>query len=91
LAKNSLLGCDNVSDNTVTREGSLGIVKISEEGVYAVTAGVGHALMVTAAGLELMLVSAVVVVMEASKSMASSSTAAISLIDVNGMLVFGYC
>ena len=36
------------------------------------------------------LVAAVGVVKEASRSMASSSTAAMSLVDVNGMPVVGY-
>ena len=106
LAKNSLLRCDSVSDDRVTGEGSLAIVEISEEGVYVVmavvvvaavvvavvmvAAVVVAAVVVAAAGVESRLLAAVVVVKEASKSMASSSTAAMSLIDVNGMSVVGY-
>ena len=105
LAKNSLLRCDSVSDDRVTGEGSLAIIEISEEGVYVVmavvvaavvvaavvaAAVVVAAVVVAAAGVESRLVAAVVVVKEASKSMASSSTAAMSLIDVNGMSVVGY-
>jgi hypothetical protein len=102
LAKNSLLRCDSVSDDRVTGEGSLAIVEISEEGVYVVMAVVVvvaavvvavvvvAAVVVAAAGVESRLVAAVVVVKEASKSMASLSTAAMSLIDVNGMSVVGY-
>jgi len=48
------------------------------------------AVVVAAAAVESRLVAAVVVVKEASKYMASSSTAAMSLIDVNGMSVVGY-
>jgi hypothetical protein len=91
LAKNSLLRCDSVSDDSVTGEGSLAIVEVSEEGVYVVMAVVVVAAVVVAAtGVESRLVAAVVVVKQASKSMASSSTAAMSLIDVNGMSVVGY-
>jgi len=100
LAKNSLLRCDSVSDDRVTGEGSLAIVEISEEGVYVgmvvvvaaavVAAVVVVAVVVAAAGVQSRLVAAVVLVKEALKSMASSSTAAMSLIDVNGMSVVGY-
>jgi len=94
LEKNSLLGCDSVSDERVTGEGSLAQVEISEEGVYVVktveVAAVEVALVVvTAAGVESRLLAAVVVVKDASKSMASLSTAATSLIDVNNMSVVG--
>jgi hypothetical protein len=41
-------------------------------------------------GVQSSLVAEVVVVKEASKSMASFSTAAMSLVDINGMLVVGY-
>jgi len=90
LAKNSLLRCDSVSDDRITGEESLAIVEISEKGVYAVTTVVVAAVVVAAAGVQSRLVAAVEVVKEASKSMASSSTAAMSLIDVNGMSVVGY-
>jgi hypothetical protein len=90
LAKNSLLRRDSVSDDKVTGEGSLAIVEISEEGVYVVTAVVVAAVVVAAVVVESRLVAAVVVVKDASKSMASLSTAAMSLIDVNGMSVVGY-
>jgi hypothetical protein len=100
LAKNSLLWCDSVSDYRVTGEGSLAMVEISEEGVNVVTAVVVAAVVVamvvvaavvvTAAGVGSRLVAVVVVVKEASQSMASSITAAMSLIDVNGMEVVGY-
>ena len=55
-----------------------------------VAAVVVAAVVEPAAGVESRLVVAVVEVKEASKSMASSSTAAMSLIDVNGMSVVGY-
>jgi len=85
----------------VTREGSLAIVEISKEGVYVVTAMEVAAVKVAAvevasvvvsgAGEELRLVAAVVVVVkDASISMASWSTAAMSLIDVNDMSVVSY-
>jgi len=48
LEKNLLLRCHSVSDESVTREGSVAIVDISEEGVYVVTAVVVSAVMVAA-------------------------------------------
>jgi len=91
LATKSLLRCLSVSDDRVTGEGSLAIVEISEEGVYVVTAVVVVAVaVVTAIGVESRLIAAVVVVKEASESMALSSTVAMSLIGVNGMSVVGY-
>jgi len=149
LEKNSLLRCDSVSDKRVTGEGSLAIVKISEEGVYVemaeevaavevaavdvaaveaaavevaalevaalevaaveeavvevalvvvalvvvalvvASAEVVAAVVVTASGVESMLVAAVVVAKHVLKSMASLGTAAMSLIDVNVVLVVG--
>jgi len=59
LAKNSLLRCDNVSDDRVTGEGSLAIVEISEEGVYAVTAVVVAAVVVAAMVVTAFVVAAV--------------------------------
>lgn len=53
-------------------------------------AGVVAAVMVTAVGVGSKLVAAVVVFEDASTSMAQLSTAAMSLIDVNGMSVVGY-
>jgi len=99
LEKNSQVGCDSLSDERVAGEGWLAIVELSEEGVYVVmavevasvvVAAVVVAAVEAAAGVEWSLVAAVVVVKEASRSMASLSTAAMSLIDVNDMSVVGY-
>ena len=61
MAKNSLLGCDSVSEDRVTGEGSLAIVEISEEGVYIVMAVVVAAVVVAAAVVAAVVVAAVVV------------------------------
>jgi len=66
-------------------EGSLMIVVISKEGVYIVTA-----VVVAAARVESRLIAAVVVVLDASKSIVSLSNAAMSLMNINGLLVIGY-
>jgi len=55
-----------------------------------VTAVVVAGVVVTAAGVESSLAAAVVVVKDPSKSMALLSTAAMTLIDVNGISVVGY-
>jgi hypothetical protein len=100
LAKNSLLRCDSVFNDRVNGKGSLAIVEISEEGVYVVMAVLVAAavvaavvvavVVVAAAGMESRRVARVGVVTEASKSITSSSTAAMSLIDANSMSVVGY-
>jgi len=103
LETNSLLRCDIVSDKRVPEEGSLAIIAISKERVYVVTAVVVAAVVVAAvvvaavvvaevvaaAVAESRLVAAVVVVRDASKSMASLSATVMSLIDVNIKLVVG--
>jgi hypothetical protein len=85
LAKNSRLRCDSISDDKVTREGSLGRVEISEKEVYVVTAVVVAAVVVAvvvvvvvvvvvaAVVVQSRLIVVVVVVKDGSKSMASSS------------------
>jgi len=97
LAKNSLLRCDSFSDDSVTGEGSLTIVEISEEGVYVVTAAVVAsvvvagvvvaAVVVNAEGVESRLLAVVVVFKDASKSIALLSTTAMLLIDGIGLSV----
>jgi len=75
LEYNSLLRCDSVSDERVTGEGLLAIVKISEEKVYIVmgveVAAVKVAsVVVTATGVESRHIATVVVVKDASTCMA---------------------
>jgi hypothetical protein len=102
---NALLRCDSVSDERITGVGSQAIVQISEEMVYVVTmavlavvvvarvvvaAAVLAGVVVSAAGVGSRLVVVVELVQDILKSMASLSTAAMSLIDVNSMSVVCY-
>lgn len=100
LERNSQLRCGIASDRRVTGEGSLAIVEMSGEGVYivlaaVVAAGEVAALVVTVVVVATVvavtkLVPVVVVVRDASISMASLSAAAMTWIDVNVMLVVGH-
>ena len=96
LKQNSLLRCVSVSDKRVTGERSLVIVGISKKGVYVVMAVMVAAVMVAAVLVvavvaavvgESRLVAAVEVGRDGLKSMPSLSAIAMSLIDVNIMLV----
>jgi len=90
LVKDSLVRCGSVPDDRVNEERSVAKVEMSVEGVYVVTVVVLPAVVVVAAGVELSLLAVVVVVRDPSKAMSLLSTAGMSLIDVNSMLVVGY-